>query len=104
MTKSTMEILSEFEALRKRAMDLDFYLHVDRHTIEMRPGLLKAMPDRDKMAVQMNSMDEAHRFLDGVEWQARYCKSLGWDQAGAEGAWREERDRQRILTTLSKDP
>lgn len=104
MSKSTLEILGEFEELRRRASDMGFYLHVDRHSIEIRPGLLKAMPDRDKVAMQVNSMEDARRFLDGVEWQARYCHALGWDQGAAETAWREERDRQRILKTLSRDP
>ena len=103
MTKSTIEILSEFEALRKRALDLEFYLHVDRHGIELRPGLMKAMPDRDKIHVTVDSMEGAHLFLDGLEWQSRYARSLGWDQTQAEKTWREERDRQRILDTLSRD-
>lgn len=103
MTKSTLDILAQYEQLRRKASMLDFYVNVDRHGIELRPGLMKAMPDREKSSMVFNSVEEVECFLNGVEWQVGYAKQLGFDQNAAERTWREERDRERILITLSKE-
>lgn len=103
MPKNDLSFLERFEKLRRRAMDMHFNVSVERTHIEIKPGLLKATDLLTAKTLRMDTVEELERFLDGVDWQRGYARELGFDERMAERTWWEERDRKRILETLSKD-
>lgn len=103
MSGSNLPFLERYEKQRRRAMDLNFNVAVDRSHIELTPNMFKALEHRNRTPVKLDSVEELERFLDGIEWQVGYCEKLGLDERAAEKAWFEERDRKRIYDTLSKD-
>jgi len=103
MQDNNLPFLERFDKQRRRAMDMDFNVVVERAHIEVTPGLLKAMDQKDRVPMRLHSVEELEKFLDGINWQRRYAQSLGFEEKAAERGWWEEKDRRRILETLSRD-
>lgn len=103
MPRNDLPFLERFDKLRRRAMGMDFDVKVERTHLEVSPNLLKATDKSAPRSVRMDTVEELESFLDGVEWQKAYARDLGFDERSAEREWWEERDRKRILDTLSKE-
>lgn len=102
-TDDRMIWIGKWEELKKLAYDNDFYVMMDRHSIELRAGILKANDCPIKLHQKFRSLEELEAWLNGALWQRHYSEHLGWDQKRAETEWRDDKDRQRILDVLSRD-